>query len=426
MTQEEWLAQARTTFFDTIISSSSLQALTDCAYSILGNPICVASANGEILSNARGETPTNDSLWEEHLSDGFISKSVKQQTERSRSIASDHGKPFIWNREMGKYRMMICYPKDKNRINLRVVMLESTHPFSELDEKIFEIFSQATCYFMRNTNLARNFDSNTDEYFLYQLVRGHIQLGKNRLGIEERLDLRNSDLYAFFIAKRTFENVKPLWLANAKNMLRELFPGSIVIICEDCLVCFILLRDHKSVSYEQLLELIQFLRKSQMHGCLGRVFDNISYITQYYCQTVDFLKLGNRLYQGNNLFFAQSMVITYLLDKLDINSIETLCYLPVLELWESDMTSGSEYLPALYAYILTFGSISAASRLMGIHYNSMKQRIIFIKKIVGCNLEKLLPSLFISIHSLYLIHPADMKKCMDLDFRHRLVLEGGS
>jgi hypothetical protein len=72
MNSTEWIEMVQATLFDVVTSGNSLDALLDCAYSFLGNPIMLVNQRGEIYSKAKNNPPYNDPLWEEFDAKGYV------------------------------------------------------------------------------------------------------------------------------------------------------------------------------------------------------------------------------------------------------------------------------------------------------------------------------------------------------------------
>jgi len=72
MTHDEWIETIEAEFFDTVIKARTLDDLTDCAYSFLGNPLMLTNERGEIYSKSKFNKPYNDLLWEEFDVKGYV------------------------------------------------------------------------------------------------------------------------------------------------------------------------------------------------------------------------------------------------------------------------------------------------------------------------------------------------------------------
>lgn len=419
--KKKWIMQARANLFDAIIKSKSLQELAECAYAMLGNPICIASANGEIICHVNGGRQTDDPLWEGHLASGFISKDVKFQTEVLKSTAA--GRSFIWERKMGRYRIMMNNILNRQGIALRITMLEFNRQFTENDKDIFEIFTDSVYYFMRDTKLARDFDSDSNEYFLYEILCGRISISASASEISERLGIKENDRFALLL---TTTNHDALCLVNIKNDIQSIFTNSIAVEFKKRLVCFIILRDGETVSNCNIIHLASLACKNKYQICLSRTITDIKLLKHLFNQSMDMLNIGVRTGKEVLVFLAESMGMLYLLSKLKKEDIRAYCYCSVQRLFALDKCNNTDLFRTLYAYLLSFGSISFSAELLGIHYNTMKQRVKELEDVVGYDMLKYTPVLFISIKAVQLLFPADFSFLYELDYQYKLLEEGGT
>lgn len=402
------MVQYRAALFDALTGGGTLQALVNCAHTLLGNPICVASRNGEILCWDEGELP-DDELWQEHLRTGFIPRWIKQATQEQA-----RGNSFIWHERPGRYRMMLTNPQT---CTLRIALLEAHRPFQEMDQEIFDTCARCISFFIQNMPFVDLYSRNTNEYFLLELLSDHISTSANRQWINEKLEITADNALQFLIIAQMHENVNADWFQSVSCLVQQHFPRSTIITYEGQIVCLLVLDAVRPVARGSWKCLLSRLARERSLACVGRVFSDISLINMMYRQTRELLKIALETQNEQlHLVFAEMMSIDYMLYKSSkahlANSIDSLVH----TIFDHDQLHKTELLATLYAYLLSFNSISATAGLMGVHYNTIKQRLKAIEQLAGCPIisAKRL-SYLISIKATMHMHPHATMAIRDLE-----------
>jgi len=423
MDNKQWLEAAANDFFDVLVQGGNLQDLSDTAYSYLGNPLMITNERGLIISKARDNKPYHDKLFDEFHEKGYVPR--EKYPMMSAEIYADqmkNGKVVIFEKAYISHRLMIYQENIDQGFILRCLMLESKRPFTVIDEQIFEMFSKTVRLCLLNSKIVRSFRSNSVEFFFYETLIGHIDTVNNEREVTEYLGVSPRDRRSLLIVKNVYGSAAPLSLHDTRNWLEKLFDHSVSILDGDYIVLLVS-ADSKAQLRQNLVKASTFFRQNNLRGCVSRVFDNLRYLPLTYTHLKQALDLGIKLCGDIHLFFYSDLEIFNHLDKLDNEALNANCFLPVLEVLESDRKNGSEYLQALYAYSITFGNCSRAAKLLGIHYNSMKSRLAKAEDIMGCSLNGFLPTIYSTILIILLKELDSATKYILLDQLYREQLE---
>lgn len=423
MDRENWLNKAENDFFDVVVNGGGLDDLSDVAYKYLGNPIMITNERGLVFGKARGNVPYDDVLFDEFDEKGYVPREKFFMT--SAEIFADqlrNGEIVILEKAYVSHRLMIYQDIIGNDFILKCVMLESKRPFSKTDEQMFTLFAKTARYYLLNSTLVKSFRSNSVECFFYEALIGHIDCINNEREVTEYLGVVAYDRRSLLVVKNAYVSAAPVILSEARTVLEGLFNGCISIIDGDCIVLLIHSEDLADTQL-CLKKASAYFRKNNMRGCVSHVFESLRYLPMTYQQVREVLELGIKLCADMHLFYYSDMAIYSIYSRLDDNALDTNCYLPVLDLLEADRTVCLELMPTLYAYALTFGNCSRASRLLGIHYNSTKSRLAKIEEIIGCRIDGILPALYSSIIILLLKEYDAASKYVMIEQFNREMLE---
>lgn len=397
MDRENWFNRAENDFFDVIVKGGGLDDLSDVAYKYLGNPVLITNERGIIFGKAKDNPPYDDPMFEENHEKGYVPREKFALT--SVEIFADkmqNGRIIILDKAFVQHRLMIYQDYIGNDFILKFVMLESKRPFSATDEQMFELFAKTVRYFLLNSTLVRSFRSNSVEFFFYESLIGHIDCAKNEHDVKEYLGVSAGDRRSLLVARNIYSNARPVTLAEIRIELESIFSKCISIIDGDYIV--LLIRSENINGFnENLKKSTAYFRRNNMRGCVSRVFESLRELPQIYKNLKDALELGTRISSNTLLFHAGDLDSFCLFYQQNDNILRSNCYLPVLELLDADRSGHHSLMMTLYAYCLTFGSITKTAQLLGIHYNSLKLRLSKIKEILKISVDEMLPALYISI-----------------------------
>jgi len=419
MNSTEWIEMVQATLFDVVTSGNSLDALLDCAYSFLGNPIMLVNQRGEIYSKAKNNPPYNDPLWEEFDTKGYVP--LEKRRLMSAQVYADrmiNDAVIVFDPAYISHRLMLYQTRITATFTMRLIMLESKRPFSKLDRVVFELLAKTAAYYLKNSKLVREFNGDSFEFFMHELLSGHIDSEKNEAEIISYLSIKPGDRFFLLLAEQNNDDVSPASNSEIRLILQRIFTNCITVLFEERVIVFVNLREQEGSLVDKIDRTISVLKKHKFHCVVSRLIDSFNNISSLYRQMVSALEVAKKVNLKGPLHLYKDMIIPTLLDRLDISEVRRFCYTPLLELLGPER---ADYLPTLYAYVISLGNISLASQLLGVHYNTVKYRLDKIRQILGPDLDSMIPALYVSIKTLCLTHRDYMDEChmLDLEFwRH--------
>ena len=413
MTHQEWIETVQADFFDAVTGQKSLDALSDCAYRLLGNPVLLTNERGEIFSKSQYNRPYNDALMEEFDTRGYVPR------EKRKYISAEHfsekmrnDKVVVFDAAYISHRLMLYQTKVSKTFTLRTIMLESKRPFSEDDMQVFELFAKTATYFLKNSDLVRQFNSSSFEFFLHELISGRIDGVQNEKEIISYLSLKPGDRLIMLIAKKRNGASAQVSHQQLRAQLQAIFDNSISFVYDDHTVSFVNFREQQGLLHQKIDLASEFMMRSGFDCAVSRFFNSFYEIAEIYRQTADILNFCSGFNSRASVYFTSTFFSTYLFGQLDGNKVETMCFQPILELLES---SKEQLLQTLYAYTLVMGNMVQTAQLLGVHYNTVKYRIQKIREILGIELDSSLPALYLSIKALTLFRKDEVECCLELD-----------
>ncbi|MDR1901952.1 MAG: helix-turn-helix domain-containing protein [Treponema sp.] len=132
----------------------------------------------------------------------------------------------------------------------------------------------------------------------------------------------------------------------------------------------------------------QFLSKRNCKAGLGMPFTNIALLRAHYKLANAALEKGESLDPDKRLYCYTSYIVPHIID-LCAQSIDVraLCHPDAIKIFQYDLKNNSDLLKSLYFYLISEKSLTAASKLLNIHRNTLVYRLTRISDLFPVNLD---------------------------------------
>ena len=131
-----------------------------------------------------------------------------------------------------------------------------------------------------------------------------------------------------------------------------------------------------------------FLRENHLYCGCSNTFSNILELKTYYTQTTIALKFGIRCTPEYSILYYKDYMINHILSICSSSiSLSTIVHPFINMLQKHDQIYHTEYLKTLSVYLSCNGNLSECSRVLNVHYNTVKYRINTIQTIGEIDLK---------------------------------------
>ena len=376
------LAEKKLALFDAHLSHRGLQHLVDVAAELLGNPLFMAdmsmgivckSSNmgeGEQDFSAEGDPDRQYGLAKQAADAGFM------------DWIYHHDQPVIGEFE-GQPRYLSARVRDGGQVLGHVVVVEVNRQFSSDDEALLPVFCQTLSYELRRTR------SDGSSAGACGPLLGELIAGSTR---EEDDARKRLQALGFALSKtvrlvlfRPIDERKVISLAYLRAQLEQAFLGSMGIIQgNECLQVI-----NGRLSIGQLSERIS---KSVYCGGMAvgvsRPFAKVTLLDWAYRQADAAIRLADASREGavNTYDDVAAQHLLEVATASDARAQEAFV-VPEIALIEAfDARDHTDYLRSLAAYLNSGRNVAKASRMLGVHKNSMYYRIQRIEELADVDL----------------------------------------
>jgi sugar diacid utilization regulator len=170
--------------------------------------------------------------------------------------------------------------------------------------------------------------------------------------------------------------------------IQAIFPDSVIIELDNSLL--VLLHRSGSGRINELIsrQFSQFLSKRNCKAGLGMPFTNIALLRTHYKLANAALEKGESLDPDKRLYSYTSYIVPHIID-LCAQSIDVtaLCHPEAIKIFQYDLKNNSDLLKSLYFYLISEKSLTAASKLLNIHRNTLVYRLTRISDLFSVNLD---------------------------------------
>lgn len=137
--------------------------------------------------------------------------------------------------------------------------------------------------------------------------------------------------------------------------------------------------------FRQLIEPI--MEENTLFAGVSLPMDSILDLKYFYDQAVAAIKYGRLYGSSSRSFYFYDYALDYLLENGDGDAALHACHPDVAALWSEDKRNGSENISTLSCYLKNERSLSATSKELFVHKNTLSYRIKKIENRLNCSLN---------------------------------------
>ena len=381
---------------DALLEERGLDSIMKAAYDVLGNPV-ILTDQALITLAFHAETPVDDLSWIDNVSHGYSSDEFVERFYREgimdRIAHSAH--PIIVDTGVGEQtRRMHCRVVVNHKTSADFGMLEVERPFNKQDPLLVEGICKILSLELQRTSTTDERPGGRHKRVLYSLL-----IGKNARTISRSIikpkRLGDSKSFRILVIDNSLNPLESYYVNSIRRSIEYINPESVSFVIGEQQV--LLLGSTNETLFEgRLGALEELLSKFDIYAGISSLFEDISDIRKYYLQAEEALRIGFSARTSAYQILPETpfphvcryadYLIMIMLSKLDsCSSLDDFIMPDLRKLAEYDQANGTNYKETLKKYHLNGQSIKAVAADMGLHRNTVAQRLAKISELLGAD-----------------------------------------
>lgn len=369
-------------------SDQGLQYLTDIAYQIFNNPICVINDSYKYMAFSYGTSPDNEMIAREYNA-GYIAEQgirfMRESHLREKALHSQHA--FYYYNPLFHAGMLTASVSIHEIMVGKVMLHEQNHKFTDNDSVLLEHFARLVSMELQKDQFFRKNKDIMYSYFLADLLDSK---EINYPSVRERLhtmglDLKE-DLYILVISAVSYHHATEK-LEVIIDELSHIMPGSIYAIYENCLVLLFSKGKDDFLSDNELHALTQYLSENNLQAGMSNFFTDLKGIRRFYLQAKKAAELGRHLDEQGPVFYYSDTYFYHIMEICqEKEELRYFIHPAMMKLLYYDQEKHSELLQTLHAFLNNPNNTARTAEQLHIHKNTLLYRINKIKELTNCDL----------------------------------------
>lgn len=366
-----------------------LQALVDCAYSVLQNPILIVDSDYKILAASAAPIEKRPDL-EEQISFGYVfeenikaikSRKLYEKARKNRYPTYDRrpDKP-----EEGWITCMV-YIHDIEVAHIAVSDLN--RPFFVSDFAFVDSLSKVISVELQKNNFYKGSESMRHSFFLSDLIENSTPdihtIARRAKSLNWKFENGMRIMTIFIDHDDHFDKKAALISSQLKHML----PGSRWALYKQSIV-FLLNLDSSGVdAFRSHSELYDFLRVNSICAALSRSFHSLTEVRKKYEECLHAYQVGHRTDPQNALYLYTDYICHYIGKVLEKSqSLDDFLHPAISNIRDYDRRHNTALLNTLKEFLMHPDEPGLASQKLFIHKNTYFYRLNRIKELFSLDL----------------------------------------
>jgi hypothetical protein len=370
---------------------AEVEKLLEIGYQIFGNPLLLLDTSLCLLANVGTEFIEDDPVMEHVLSKGYMPEQYLEEVMKEESGSPEEDKVLIiWEKDFLKHRLIAGRIVRGNRLIGYLKLFEYNRQLTNtLDTEMLKVLCQYMALSMDPLGVPHQSGPPFIETFLLDIIERKLT---DREVIQERVDLYNLELQTFKTAviveiEERFRKTDKLYLL--KQMLQNHFKRSTIFIHGADIV---ILYDRDTIddlyAEAQLRDLARLLENNYCRAAFSLPFRDLELFHTYFAQARACFQIADRLRVTNRILRYDDFLVTHMFLRFgEIFDLRDLVAPAVKVLRRLDTQKGSNFTETLFSFIHHRQDITATSKAIHIHYNTLKYRISRIREVTGIDFD---------------------------------------
>lgn len=372
---------------DALLNGDGLQALSDAAAQVLGNPFWIVDLNSKFIAQLSGGS--EDPVLLAEMAAGYTGHRTIAYTEEIhvRQNASHSDGAYLFQTFDNRHEIITCPVKIFDTIVAYISTINEYRVFQAEDFNSMELIAKIFATELEKNDAYRDNKEMMFSCFLTDLL-------ENRLSFED-ITLR-LDVMGYQQKKYGYLLNVDLSAVENRSIRLNFIASQLSFICTNSIQCFYKNHYVYYFSFDEpmspddyvVVQLKKFLRDSNLKAAISTPLHSINLASRNYQKTLDAIRLGRLINPDEVLYTYATLVVEHAVTilKMSMNGSDfadnavnkLLCY---------DDSHHQELLPTYEAYLFHLCSINKAADYLNIHPNTMRQRLRKIEEITGLAIQ---------------------------------------
>lgn len=378
-------------------SNQGLQYLVEEAAVALGNPIVVVDPTYRYIAYHLGDLSEDDTqlahvMVKEIANETVLDEAVIyiRDSHIDSSIARTKG-PYEHHNKILDCNTMTLAVKVRGVCVAHIMMMERSHPFSDLDREAFVSLASFVGQEMQKSEVWGPTSGELGSYFLENLLNDRspsVAVTKRRM---KALNFHPKELLYVVCLHAPGEGLPQVQAEYVAGQLRPFLHHALYTRHHQQLVCLLSRDADVGFSPDAEAKLREVAALNGLTVGVSNIFTSIIETRRAYEQARAAIHYGEMVSHAINdgvLFRYRDYAYVQMLELAGRRTnLLQLCHPALLELMEYDNEhNNSELMETLFCYLQVAGSTARAAELLNLHKNTMLYRLGRIRKLLDMNL----------------------------------------
>lgn len=366
----------REEMFDALYSGNGIQGILNTAYTYLRNPITLCDTSFSVIYFS---PKFNDALNLDYSNNRTFLKEIKIQNMRDNHIIDRlyaQKTPFITRIEEFPYDWVFASVWIRHSMIAYLCIQALEHEITEDDLEYIEILSQMISVEMQKDRAYSNPTGYKYEYFLTELLDGHLDRSEYILHQLTQLGHKLAPVYHILIC-RFRDNTNPhLSMQYYCDQVLGILPGSMVLIIQDSLT--ILLPTEKQQPFSASVEkkFLTFLKLNSMVAGVSFTYYDILLSPYYRRQLLELFNMEYIKKCDDSIIYYEDYFIEHHFSLFrDSNFLKASIHPHIILLHQYDQENHTDYKYTLEAYLENNRNATATASSLNIHKSTLFYRL---------------------------------------------------
>lgn len=381
---------------DAHFSNQGLQYLIEEAASALHNPIVVVDPTYRYVAHHLGDLTEDGTRLAQVLAAEIANETLLEEgvsyirdSKIDSEIARNKG-PYEHFNTILECNTMIMAVMVHGVCIAHVMMMERTHPFTDLDRDVFVRLTSFVAQEMQKSEIWGPTSGEMGSYFLENLLNDRSPSEAVTRRRMKALNFHPKELLYVVCLHASGEGLSQVQTEHVAAQLRPLLHHSLYTRHHQQLVC--LLSRDLEVGFSERDER-QLREVAALNGLtvgVSNIFTSIIDTRRAYDQARAAIRCGDMLapyLDDHGLFRYGNVAYVQMLTILGRRTnLLSFCHPALIELMEYDKEHNVELMETLFCYLQLAGSTTRAAKMLNLHKNTMLYRLGRIREILGMDL----------------------------------------
>lgn len=395
MNKENDLYKEKYELYDSLFTQDNIDGILKTVENFLNNPVFILDTSYRFISRsplARDEI----SSTETHNEENYLLSDIVSLMKKDKCIDSIYKttNSFFYYSDQS---LIFCSIRINTLTIAYICVLQSKRKFEQEDLELTNILSNILSIQIQKEHLFISNSGLDEEYYLMDLLVNKID---NLEYAEKRLKHGNFSLDKNLLIlsipyKQKYEDYRHNFgLKQIIDGLKRILGNCISTYHKDMII-FLISNSHQQVISESIKSsLLEFLKLNNLKCGISFVFENLSYIKDYFYQSINTLQLSSHMKINENLNYFEDYVEYYLFhmannitNDLHKINLSTLVHPWIKKLIKFDEENKGELFITLKTYLENNRNANNTSSKLNIHRSTFFYRLNKIQSLLDTSFD---------------------------------------